>query len=143
MVRPNILVPVDFRPPSLRACDRAVALGRDLQAKVTLLHVTDTPEYTLLPNAFHQLHVAAERMMRDLANVLRRSEVTTETRVVEGTPWRAVLAAIETHTPELVVCGTHNRRGLAYFAMGSVAERIVRTSTAPVLTIPGFAFESR
>jgi nucleotide-binding universal stress UspA family protein/predicted phosphoribosyltransferase len=139
----NVLVPVDFAAPSLRACDRAVALARDLRARVTLVHAIDAPEYSLLPDGLLHLREAAQRTMRALANDLRPAEVPIDTRIVEGTPWRAIVSVIETDKPDLVVCGTHNRRGLAYLALGSVAERIVRASTVPVLTVPGFAFESR
>jgi nucleotide-binding universal stress UspA family protein/predicted phosphoribosyltransferase len=125
----GILVPVDFGAPSLRACDRAVAIARDLRARVTLLHVIDAPRRA--------------RSLRELANGLRSAGVDIQTRIEEGTPWRAVVSAIETMKPDLVVCGTNNRRGLAHLALGSVAERIVRASPAPVLTVPGFAFESR
>lgn len=139
----NILVPVDFGAPSARACDRAVELGRDLRARITVLHALDAPEYTLLSDGLVQLRALATRMMRALANDLRPAGVEIETRIVEGTPWRAILSAVESDKPDLVVCGTHNRRGLAHLALGSVAERIVRASTVPVLTVPGFAFESR
>lgn len=139
----HILVPVDFGAPSLRACDRAIALSRDLRARITLLHVVDAPEYTLLVDGLVQLREVAARTMRALANQLRAADVDVETRIVEGTPWRAIVDAIETEAPDLVVCGTHDRRGLAYFTLGSVAERIVRASTVPVLTVPGFAFGSR
>jgi nucleotide-binding universal stress UspA family protein/predicted phosphoribosyltransferase len=139
----DILVPVDFGAPSLRACDRALALARDLRAQVTLLHVIDAPDYVLLPNDPRKLRFSAERTLGALANRLRASGVEIETRIEQGSPWRVTLAAIEAKKPDLVVCGTHNRRGVAYLALGSVAERIVRASSVPVLTVPGFAFESR
>ena len=136
----NILVPVDFAPPSLRACDRAIALARDLRAKLTLFHSIDAPEFPLLPSARVQLQERAERNMCELTKALRPTGVDIETRIVEGTPWRSIVAAIDAEAPHLVVCGTHNRRGLALLALGSVAERIVRASAVPVLTVPGFAF---
>jgi nucleotide-binding universal stress UspA family protein/predicted phosphoribosyltransferase len=141
--RKRILVPVDFAPPSLRACERAIALCRDLRAELTLLHVVDVPEYTLLLDGFVQLRAGAERTMSALANRLRPAVPELETRIVEGAPWHSIISTIETERPDIVVCGTHNRRGLAHLALGSVAERMVRASTAPVLSIPGYAFESR
>jgi nucleotide-binding universal stress UspA family protein/predicted phosphoribosyltransferase len=139
----NVLVPVDFAAPSLRACDRAVALARDLRARVTLVHAVDAPEYPFLPDGLVRLREAAQRNLRTVANALRPADVDIDTRIVEGSPWRAIVSMIDTEDPDLVVCGTHNRRGLAYLALGSVAERIVRASTVPVMTVPGFAFESR
>jgi nucleotide-binding universal stress UspA family protein/predicted phosphoribosyltransferase len=139
----NILVPVDFGAPSFRACDRAVALARDLRARITLLHAIDAPAFTLLADGLVRLREIAERTLCTLASQLRGCGVDVDTRIVEGTPWRAIVEAIEAAKPDLVVCGTQNRRGLAYLALGSVAERIVGASTVPVLTVPGHAFESR
>jgi len=137
----NILVPVDFGPPSLRACERAVTLARDLGARLVLLHVIDAPEYTLLPDV--RGHTAVERKMGILANGLRNAGATVETRIVEGSPWRSVFLGVGTGHVELAVSGTTKRQGLAHIALGSVAGRIVRASAVPVLTVPGFAFESR
>jgi len=131
----NILVPVDFGPPSLRACERAVTLARDLGARLVLLHVIDAPEYTLLPDV--RGHTAVERKMGILANGLRNAGATVETRIVEGSPWRSVVLAIETEHVDLVVCGTHNRQGLALIAPGSVAERVGRADPVPGSTARG------
>lgn len=139
----SILVPVDFGGPSLRACDRAVALARDLHAAVTLLHVVEPPPYPLAESATVQLREGAERAMALHAAKLRPHVQELRTHVVVGTPWREVLAAIDAEHADLVVAGTHGRRGIAHVALGSVAERIVRTSPVPVLTIPGHAFERR
>jgi nucleotide-binding universal stress UspA family protein len=52
-----------------------------------------------------------------------------------GAPWREILSAIEEGKPDLVVMGTHGRRGVERMVLGSVAEKIVRTSPVPVLTV--------
>lgn len=136
-------MPVDFGGPSLRACDRAAALARELSATLTLVHVVEPPPYPIATDATAQLGEAAERALAVHAAKLRPRVGEVRTRIVIGTPWREVLAAIEAEHADLVVAGTHGRRGLARFALGSVAERIVRTSPVPVLTVPGHAFEHR
>ena len=139
----RILVPVDFGGPSLRACDRAAALARELLGSITLVHVVEPLPYPIPPEATAQLREAAARAMEVHAAKLRPHVRELHTRIAAGTPWREVLAAIDAEQADLVVAGTHGRRGLARVALGSVAERIVRTSPVPVLTIPGHAFERR
>ena len=52
-----------------------------------------------------------------------------------GAPWREILRVVEETKPDLVVMGTHGRRGLGHALIGSVAEKLVRMSPAPVLTV--------
>lgn len=139
----NILVPVDFGGPSLRACDRAAALARDLRGSVTLLHVAEVPPYPLGPEIVDELAEAAHAAMAVEVERLRPWAPSVRTRIVVGSPWREILRAVESEQADLVVIGTHGRRGIARLALGSVAERIVRSSPVPVLTVPAHAFESR
>jgi nucleotide-binding universal stress UspA family protein len=52
-----------------------------------------------------------------------------------GVPWREILSAVEDVAADLVVMGTHGRRGVSHALLGSVAEKIVRLSPVPVLTV--------
>ena len=52
-----------------------------------------------------------------------------------GAPWEEILSVATERGADLVVVGTHGRRGFAHALMGSVAERVVRLSTIPVLTV--------
>ena len=56
--------------------------------------------------------------------------------VATGVPWRQILAAVGETGIDLVVVGTQRRRWLEHALLGSVAEKIVRTSPVPVLTVP-------
>jgi nucleotide-binding universal stress UspA family protein len=62
-----------------------------------------------------------------------------EAAVVAGEPWLAILEAVKKQGADLIVMGTHGRRGISRVLLGSVAEKVVRLSPVPVLTISGKA----
>ena len=61
--------------------------------------------------------------------------VPVESRVVEGSPSREILAYAENEDVDLIVMGTHGRVGIGRFILGSVAERVVRNADVPVMTV--------
>src|SRR5690606_25354113 len=75
-----------------------------------------------------------------LAEVVRKHEgsgVPLRGLVAEGETWRALLATAEDVKAGLIVMGTHGRRGLPRALLGSVAEKVVRMASCPVLTVQG------
>ncbi len=78
---------------------------------------------------------AARRQLDDLTAGLRGSKVAVTSTLTMGTPWERILADAEAQGADLVVLGTHGRTGIRQALMGSVAERVVRTSPVAVLTI--------
>jgi nucleotide-binding universal stress UspA family protein len=138
----TVLVPTDFRPgsePQLAwAADLVAATGGSLR----VLHVVPrahqlSPFFRagLLPR--QTVELIRRRAAAHLARLLRRHRVRYELEVVEGDPAACILDAIERRKPSLVVIGTHTRRALPRFLLGSVARRIVHAARVPVVTIPG------
>jgi len=133
-----ILVPVDFEDASHRAVDMARDLAARLGAEPVLLHVYQLPVYTypglepgVLPQFTGEVTAAAKRALEKLAG-----EVGGLRSVLrEGDPATEILAAIDDLAPVMVVMGTHGRRGLTHLLLGSVAEKVVRRSHVPVLTV--------
>jgi nucleotide-binding universal stress UspA family protein len=140
----HILVATDFNPAS----DAALACARDIAqqfaARLSLLHVvTDpravgvwTPEVYVPAQAETRarlLHEARERLERALpADERSRFAVTIDARV--GDVAENILEAAREQKVDLIVMGTHGRHGLAHLVLGSVAERVLRDATCPVLT---------
>ena len=140
----HILVPTDFSPAS----DAALACARDIAqqyaARMSLLHVvTDpravgvwTPEVYVPAQAETRerlLHEARERLERALpADERSRFAVTIDARV--GDVAENILETAREQKVDLIVMGTHGRHGLAHLVLGSVAERVLRDATCPVLT---------
>jgi nucleotide-binding universal stress UspA family protein len=136
--RKTILVPIDFQEASLDALAFARDLASKLGLEVVLLHTYAVPVVVYpgfdpiitpgLPDEIASTAKSAlEKLAADqggLATVLRPGDPATE-----------ILRAIEELKPELVALGTHGRTGLAHLLLGSVAEKVVRSSPVPVITI--------
>lgn len=134
----TIAVAVDFEAAS----EKALALGQELATKLgcelALLHVYQLPIYTypglepgVLPAYQSEVTAAAKRALDGLA----AKHGVTRAFLREGDPATEVLAAVEELRPKMLVLGTHGRRGLSHLLLGSVAEKIVRRATVPVVTV--------
>lgn len=136
----HILVPTDFDQASNEAIELATSLAQAFGAKITLLHVWQIPiypymDFTLNSDLITRIEAAAtERLGAGLKN-LKQILPDSESMLKMGLPWQEILDAIANRKPDLVVMGTHGRRGLTHAFLGSVAERIVRLSPTPVLTV--------
>jgi nucleotide-binding universal stress UspA family protein len=134
----SILVPVDFEAASLKAIELAKEFAGKMGAKVVIVHVYQLPVYTypgleptLLPGFHAEVSAAASRALETLA-----AQVDVPHTVLrEGDPATEILATAEDIKPAMIVMGTHGRRGLAHLFLGSVAEKVIRKSTVPVLTV--------
>lgn len=140
----QILVPVDFNETSDKALDYAIELGAKLGADVTVMHAYQIPVYGFPDGAFitsaevaaQISNAAQERLDRDLAAREGRG-VKLSSVLRDGVPWEEVCAVAKEIHADLVVVGTHGRRGLARALLGSVAENVIRTSEVPVLVVHG------
>jgi nucleotide-binding universal stress UspA family protein len=142
----HILVATDFADSSSKAVELAVTLASNFRAQLTLLHVCEIPAYPyaepmLNPsNVAAMKHAAATRLAETLEQV--KARIAGAQSVLEmGRPAEEILAAIDKLKPDLVVMGTHGRRGLSKVFFGSVAEKVVRLSPVAVLTTPRIAPE--
>ena len=142
----TILTATDFSKPAERACDFARDLSRRFQAQLHLLHVVVIFEDPHLEeDHLHRLEelvaTGNDARLRDLENgseVQPGLDVTPH--MVRGlAPAEVIVETASNLGCELIVMGTHGRRGLPHLLLGSVAERVVRTSTVPVLTVRGDA----
>ncbi|MCA8064255.1 universal stress protein [Burkholderia sp. AU38729] len=143
----NILVALDGSDTSSRALDAALAIASETGARLTPVYVVDflVPAYdmygydpSILVDAFREegLRVtedAARRLKaRDVAGTPQISNVAP---AGEDIPHRIVSLANEIEA-DLIIMGTHGRRGVQRLFLGSVAERVLRMATCPVLMIP-------
>lgn len=144
----RILVPVEYSEHCRRALELAAAWAETLGAELEVIHIWDHP--ALVPEDVSVEHASgekrslfeligenAERDMKEfLAGVSLPAGVRMVHRLESGEPASAILAAAEKGSADLIVLSTHGRRGFRHFLMGSVAEKIVRLSPVPVLTVP-------
>ena len=137
-----ILVPTDFSVAAETALDHALDLASKLGAKVYVLHayalpIIGFPDGTLVPSAEIASSIIRSAEKELAACVAKRSESSVEIvpLLKQADPREAILAATQDLPADLVVMGTHGRRGIARALIGSVAEAIVRVSPVPVLTV--------
>lgn len=136
----HLLVPSDFGGASTEALGIAVQLARALSAKLTLLHVWEIPiypymDFMLNSEVIASVQDAATKSLERAVAELKKELPNAEGQLREGVAWYEIQEAIRELKPDLVVMGTHGRRGLSHLTLGSVAEKTVRLSPVPVLTV--------
>lgn len=133
-----IVVPTDFEEASMKALELAKDLATRVDGEIVLVHVYGLPVYTypglepaLLPGFHSEVAAAAKRALDQLAAaqgglraILREGDAATE-----------ILDTAKELGARFIVMGTHGRRGLSHLFLGSVAERVVRRSPIPVMTV--------
>lgn len=136
----RILVPVDFSDCSLEAVEYAALMAERHSASLTLLHVLEPVSYGL---DFTLIHTGKREEMRerltsrlsDITRALAEAKIKVDSHVRGGTPFESILDSARTIPADLIVMGTHGRRGLSHALSGSVTEAVLRRSYCPVLTV--------
>jgi nucleotide-binding universal stress UspA family protein len=135
----RILVPTDGSPEVDAVLDHATALAATHDAELHALYVINTAGYTGLPGdtAIGQL----DAMMNEQGETAldraaeRADDRLTERVLLDGRPSAEIVDYADETDCDLIVMGTHGRGGIDRLLLGSVAERVVRTSEVPVLTV--------
>jgi nucleotide-binding universal stress UspA family protein len=143
----TLLVPQDFSFCAERAEALAMDLAKTLEARVLLLHVCEIPanlrggtlihqEGSLEPIAVDRyVEESAAKKLDERAARLRLRGVDIATAVAIGSVAETILEHAAASGADAIVMGTHGRRGLKHLLMGSVAERVVRLASVPVVTV--------
>ncbi len=160
----EILYPTDGSEGSTAALDRVRDLAETYEATVHVLYVTERsethglaggtevtgtgglgsgrgktsslmPERTRSEELEEKAREYGAALVGEVADQL--GDVSTRTEVRGGVPHEVILDYADTHGIDLVVMGTHGRTGLDRYVLGSVAERVVRMSDVPVMTVRG------
>ena len=141
----RILVPVDLMEGSKAVIDYAVQLARPFNASIEVLHAWEPPQYVapdLLvaapgwnPQSLEKTALeAARKELATLIGSLNAPGPITQ-RLEVGEPAAATLRVAETGGFDLIVMGTHGRRGLPRLLLGSVAQKVIARAHCPVLTL--------
>ncbi|MGC8522068.1 MAG: universal stress protein [Steroidobacteraceae bacterium] len=141
----RILVPVDGSPTATQGLREAIRLAHDQDAAMLLLHVVDEWRVAAgdmagvnLDAGSKALREAGAELLQKAAAQVREAGIGVETALVEelGTPVGECIVRRAREWPaDLIVCGTHGRRGISRLLLGSSAEYIVRHATVPVLLV--------
>jgi nucleotide-binding universal stress UspA family protein len=149
----KILIAVDYDPSAQQIAETGYALAKSMNAQVVLLHVTSDYVYyssldyspilgydsfsnlgALQTNAVEELAKAAENYLQATKQHLGDDSIRTV--VKDGDFGEVILEVAEEMNIDIIVLGTHGRRGLDKILMGSVAEKVLRNSQIPMFIIP-------
>jgi nucleotide-binding universal stress UspA family protein len=143
----RILVPVDGSAASARGLDEAIELVRHLRARMRLVHVVEPWVMVSMDTMAANAHQVAEiirsegaRLLQECESKARNAGVEVDAELIETTGRSAgecIVERVKEVDADLIVCGTHGRRGLRRALMGSDAEYIVRRASVPVLLVRG------
>jgi nucleotide-binding universal stress UspA family protein len=135
MIPQHILVPLDFSDPANQALEYAMQLARQLQARLTLLHVTHLPPLADVDITAYmaQVEASAQQALEACLQRAQQDGLPVQSLLVQGVPWRAIVDQAKTIQADLIVMSTHGRTGVQHFLLGSVAEKVVRLAPCPVL----------
>ncbi len=138
----TIVVPIDFSGTSSHALELARDLARAAgPAHIVLVHACEVPIELAMYAPDHSAPFveklsedASKRLASTLAD-LQDAGISAEYLLLRGSPDAVINRLAEERKADLIAMGTHGRTGLPHLALGSIAERVVRTAPCPVLTV--------
>ena len=141
----RVLVPVDGSAASTLGLDEAMELARHLKARIRLVHVVEpwvmvTPE--AIPVNIHQIAESIRSrgtaLLQECENKVTKAGIEVDVELIETMGMSAgewIVTKATEFNADLIVCGTHGRRGIRRLLMGSDAEYVVRRAPVPVLLV--------
>jgi universal stress protein A len=139
----RILVTTDFSPASTPAFEHAVKMAKSEGASLWIAHAYQEPGLVELSRApagvyrewDQKLREGVERRLQALVEYARKEGVEARALILTGFADEAIIEAARQQRADLIVMGTHGRRGAARLFLGSVAARVISTAPCPVMTV--------
>jgi nucleotide-binding universal stress UspA family protein len=140
----NILVPLDFSEASLNSLETAIALAKQQDAKITLMNVVDSSLMFALKGVSYISEKAIDSMVDVstrlldplLARLKEEHQLKCSSEIKVGLVPQAIINTAYHIDADLIIMGTHGVSGIRKFFMGSTAQKVVKISSFPVLTVP-------
>jgi universal stress protein A len=142
----KILCPVDFSRPSIEALKAAGELAQQYSAEMILVHVVQpvhpvpapgVPAGFAIQDYYDERIAAARKSFAEIVAEKIPKGVAVRTKVVRGQAADEIVREAESEGVDIIVTATHGWTGWRRFVFGSVAEKVIRLSSCPILTIPG------
>ncbi len=139
----KILIATDGSEYTKNSIDYGVELAKNTQAKLHAIYVIDTAAFASIPmdaaweSMYELLKQEGDEATKYVADKAEDEGLTVERLTVEGHPAEEIIKFAEKNSIDLIVMGTLGKSGLDRFLLGSVAEKVVRTSKIPVLVVRG------
>ena len=145
----TILVATDFSDASAPATAYAFSLARALNARLYIMHVVPADDVRMITairtylqsevtpeTLVETLYAEANKRLTAMVEEAHATELVQERLVVTGEPAAEIMRWAAAKPAQLIIIGTHGRRGVTRFLMGSVAERVLREAPCAVLVVP-------
>jgi nucleotide-binding universal stress UspA family protein len=139
----RIMVATDLTPASEPALKEAVEMAKEKGSQLVITHVYQLPSQTeadaAAPGIYdawdQNLRTAVEKRLQPLVEDAKKAGVNARALVLSGAAYEAIAEAAEKNNADLLVMGTHGRKGVSRFFVGSVASRVISTAPCPVMTV--------
>ena len=139
----TILFATDFSESSEHAFEYALSLAKKFESRLVIIHVINEPvdlrgfyvPHISFDKLEEEIEQGAQKMMEKFCRTRGQDYPRLETCVVPGIPYDEIIKKGEELSADLIVVGTHGRTGLDHVLFGSTAEKVVRKSPVPVMTI--------
>ncbi len=139
----RILYPIDFSECSYQVLPYVLYVAEKYDAEIYLLYVVDDLRqfagmhvpHTSISDFIEQAMVESEKMLDKICDEHLQSCPNFQRRLVMGDPRVEILKMVESEKIDLVIMGSHSRRGLERIIFSSVAEYVVKNASVPVLTV--------
>ena len=143
----KILFPTDFSESAENASNYAISMAEKFGSKVFAVHVVEPFTYTSdlgidMGNQFQVMEATAKRFLEEAVTSIREKNIDVEGILLTGEPFVEIIKFAKQEQVNLIIMATHGRSGIEHILLGSTAEKVVRKSPCPVLTIkrPGQTF---
>ncbi len=139
----KILVPTDGSPTATCGLQEAIKLATDQHAQIRVVHVVDefvmvSPYGIVVDSVIDQLCAAGKSILANAQEMVQAAGIAVDTQLIEAFGAAAgehIVKAARQWPADIIVCGTHGRRGLRRIVLGSDAEYLVRHSPVPILLV--------
>jgi nucleotide-binding universal stress UspA family protein len=134
----KIICPTDFSDPASKALSAAEELALHFKAELVLIHVVSPiqiPAGAQLGRILQEIQAASQQKINEIAKEKVSDAVKTRTMLALGSAADEITKLAEEERADVIVIATHGWTGWRRFVFGSVAEKVVRSATCPVLTI--------
>ena len=139
----TILFATDFSEGSDFAFESALSLARKFDSKLLIVHIINEPvdlrgfyvPHISFDKLEEEIEQGAEKLMEKFCRTYLQDYSNYETFVLPGIPYDEIIKNAVQFNADLIVLGTHGRTGLDHVLFGSTAEKVVRKSPVPVMTI--------
>lgn len=138
----NLLCPVDFSEISIHALQTAINLALRFRADLHVINVFQLPA-SAFPEGIYDAPEDMETKIEDqllkrldeFVDTINTQKTNITTGIYEGIPHVEIVRTADENNTDMIIIGTHGRTGLSQVFLGSVAERVIRTSSVPVLSV--------